>query len=130
MRKLLIALAVLVVLVVVVDRIAVAVAENKIAGRIATAYGLPAGGLSSHAVHVPILATVVLGVSGDGISVTPVSVGIQRRIPVPLSGFTHRLRFVVPLGALPLHLHLTSVHVTPGGLRIGAIARDVQFARA
>lgn len=228
MRKLLIALAVLVVFFVVADRIAVAVAENKIAGRIDTAYGLPAkpgvtiagfpflaqvvagdyqqinvsvnqvqadgvtlhdltvrltgvhasvgqvlgggssmvtadqaagsalvgfsaveqrlphgfrlapdgknlkvsGGLSSHGVHVPIVATVALGVSGGGISVTPVSVVTQRRIPVPLSGFTHRLRFVVPLGTLPLHLHLISVHVTAGGLRIGAAARDVQFARA
>lgn len=228
MRKLLIALAVLVVLFVVVDRIAVAVAENKIAGRIATAYGLPAkpgvsiagfpfftqvvagdyqqinvsvsqvqadgvtlhdltvrltgvhasvsqvlgggssmvtadqaagsalvgfsavgrrlphgfrlapdgkdlrvsGRLYSFGVHVPILATVALGVSGGGISVTLVSVAVQRRIPVPLAGFSHRLRFVVPLGTLPLHLHLTSVHVTPGGLRIGAAARDVQFARA
>jgi len=28
-----------------------------------------------------------------------------------------------------LHLHLTSVHVTPDGLRIAASARHVQFAR-
>jgi hypothetical protein len=39
------------------------------------------------------------------------------------------LRVVVPLSTLPLHLRLTSVHVTPDGLRIGASARHVQFAR-
>ncbi|HEY2308872.1 MAG TPA: hypothetical protein VGI05_23605 [Streptosporangiaceae bacterium] len=30
---------------------------------------------------------------------------------------------------LPLHLRLTSVHVTPDGLRIAASARHVQSAR-
>jgi hypothetical protein len=40
------------------------------------------------------------------------------------------LRVVVPLSALPLHLRLTSVRVTRDGLRIGASARDIQFARA
>jgi hypothetical protein len=40
-----------------------------------------------------------------------------------------QLHVVVPLSTLPLHLRLTLVHVTPDGLRIGAAARHVQFAR-
>ena len=43
--------------------------------------------------------------------------------------FADQLHVEVPLSTLPLHLRLTSVHVTPGGLRIGAAARHVQFAR-
>jgi hypothetical protein len=46
-----------------------------------------------------------------------------------VSAYSSRLRVVVPLSTLPLHLHLTSVHVTPNGLRIGASARHVKFAR-
>jgi hypothetical protein len=56
--------------------------------------------------------------------------GIPSGIGLPLSAYSTRLRVVVPLSLLPLHLHLTSVHVTPGGLRIGAAARNVQFAGA
>ena len=39
------------------------------------------------------------------------------------------MRIVVPLSTLPPPLHLTSVHVTPDGLRIAAAAKHVQFAR-
>ena len=73
MRKLLIGVIILALLLVVADRVSVAVAENQISDRLTSAYGLA--------------------------------------------------------GALPLHLRLTSVHVTPDGLRIGAAARHVQFAR-
>jgi Flp pilus assembly protein protease CpaA len=75
MRKLLIGVIILAVLLVVADRVSVAVAENQISDRLTSAYGLA--------------------------------------------------------GKPPLHLHLrlTSVHVTPDGLRIGAAARHVQFAR-
>ena len=50
-------------------------------------------------------------------------------VAVLASAYTAQLRIVVPLSTLPLHLHLTSVHVTPDGLRIAASARHVQFAR-
>ena len=228
MRKLVIALAVFAVLLVAADRIGVAVAENQISDRVATAYGLSAkpgvtiagfpfltqvvggdyqeidvsvgqvqaggatlhnltvrltgvhasvsqvlGGGSSmvtadqaagsamvgfsaveqrlprgfrlvpdgknlrvsgrlpyHGIRVPVSATVSLGVTGAGISVTLVSASAAGRISFPLSAYSGRLRVVVPLSTLPLHLHLTSVRVTPGGLRIGAAARNVQFARA
>ena len=227
MRKLLIALVILVVLFIAVDRIGVVLAEDQIASRIATAYNLPtdpgvsitgfpfltqvvtgnyqqidvtadqvqadgatlhdlnvhltgvhatisqllgsgtstvtadraagsalvgwatvdqrlprgfritpdgknlmvSGKLSYHGLEVPVTGSVALGVSGSGITVTPENVSLPGGISVPVSSVS-QLRFVVPLGNLPLHLHLTSVQVTPGGLRIGAAARNVQFARS
>lgn len=87
------------------------------------------GRLAFHGVHIPVSATVALGVSGTGISVTPVQVRVPGVPGLPVSAYSSRLRVVVPLSTLPLHLHLTSVHVTPDGLRIGASARHVQFAR-
>lgn len=87
------------------------------------------GRLAFHGVHIPVSATVTLGVSGTGISVTPVRVSVPGLPGVPLSAYSSQLRVVVPLSALPLHLQLTSVHVTPDGLRIAASARHVQFAR-
>src|SRR5215470_4717464 len=60
---------------------------------------------------------------------------VSGRLPVgaaalPSSAYSSQLHVVVPLSTLPLHLRLTSVHVTPDGLRIGAAARHVQFARS
>ena len=60
MRKLLIALVVLAVLFVAVDRIALVIAEDEIASRIATAYSLPADpGVSI--TGFPFLTQVVSG---------------------------------------------------------------------
>jgi hypothetical protein len=87
------------------------------------------GTLAYHGAHIPVSATVALGVSGTGISVTPVRVRAAGLPGVPVSAYSSQLRIVIPLSALPLHLRLTSVHVTPDGLRIGASARHVQFAR-
>ena len=87
------------------------------------------GTLAYRGARVPVSATVALGVSGTGISVTPVRVRILGLPGLPVSAYSAQLRIVVPLSTLPLHLHLTSVHVTQDGLRIGAAARDVQFAR-
>ena len=87
------------------------------------------GRLAYHGARIPVSATVTLGVSGAGISVTPVRVRVAGLPGLPMSAYSSQLRIVVPLNTLPLHLHLTSVHVTPDGLRIGASARHVQFAR-
>ena len=86
------------------------------------------GQLAVGGVRIPVAATVALGVSGSGINVTPVHVSVPGIATLP-SAYSSQLRIVVPLNTLPLHLHLTSVHVTPDGLRIGASARHVQFAR-
>ena len=88
------------------------------------------GRLAYHGAHIPVSATVALGVSDSGISVTPVKVNVPGLPGLPVSAYSSQLRIVVPLSTLPLHLHLTSVHVTPDGLRIAASARHVQFARA
>jgi hypothetical protein len=79
--------------------------------------------------RIPVSATVALGVSGSGISVTPLHVSVPGVAALPPSAYSSQLRVVVPLSTLPLHLRLTSVRVTPGGLRISAAARHVQFAR-
>jgi hypothetical protein len=86
------------------------------------------GNVAVGGVRIPVSATVALGVSGSGISVTPVRVTVPGIATLP-SAYSSQLRVVVPLSTLPLHLRLTSVHVTPDGLRIGAAAQHVQFAR-
>jgi LmeA-like phospholipid-binding len=87
------------------------------------------GRLAYHGVHIPVSATVAVGVSDSGIKVSPVSINVPGLPGLPVSAYSSQLRIVVPLRTLPLHLHLTSVHVTPDGLRIAASARHVQFAR-
>jgi len=87
------------------------------------------GRLAYHGAHIPVSATIALGVSDSGIRVTPVRVDVPGIPSLPVSAYSSQLRIVVPLSTLPLHLRLTSVHVTPDGLRIAASARHVQFAR-
>jgi DUF2993 family protein len=87
------------------------------------------GRVAYHGAHIPVSATVRVGVSDSGIKVSPVRVNVAGLPGLPVSAYSSQLRIVVPLSTLPLHLHLTSVHVTPDGLRIAASARDVQFAR-
>jgi molybdopterin biosynthesis enzyme len=87
------------------------------------------GRLAYHGVHIPVSATVAVGVSDSGIKVSPVRVNVAGLPGLPVSAYSSQLRIVVPLSTLPLYLHLTSVHVTPDGLRIAASARHVQFAR-
>jgi hypothetical protein len=87
------------------------------------------GRLAIGGARIPVSATVAVGVSGSGISVTPVHVSVPGVGTLPSSDYSSQLHVVVPLSTLPLHLRLTSVHVTPEGLRIGAAARHVQFAR-
>lgn len=228
MRKLLIAVLILAVVLVAGDRIAVAVAENQVSSRIATAYDLPArptvtiqgfpfltqavagdyreiditaarvsangvtltdlrarftgvheplsqvlghgaasvtadravgsaivgfgelsrrlpsglkltahgkdvtvsGTVSYDGVRIPLSATVAIGVTASGIKVTAQDVRVSGGLTLPASLVGGRLSFVVPLQTLPFHLHLTSVSVTPGGVRVGASARNVYFARA
>src|SRR6516162_535207 len=80
-------------------------------------------------ISAPVSATAALSLSPSGITVTPEDVTVAGGLSIPGSAIS-RLHFTVPLNGLPLHLHVTSVQVTPGGLRIGAAARNVQFAKA
>jgi LmeA-like phospholipid-binding len=68
-----------------------------------------------------------LGVTSTGISVTPESLSVGGVIQRALDG---RFTFVIPLGSLPLHLTVTGVHVSRGGLVVDAAGRDVEFASA
>ena len=79
-------------------------------------------------ISAPVSATAALSVSPSGITVTPEDVTVAGGLSIPGSAIS-RLHFTVPLSGLPLHLHVTSVQVTPGGLQVGAAARNVQFAR-
>jgi DUF2993 family protein len=85
--------------------------------------------VSYHGIPVPVSGSVGLKVSDAGITVTPKNISVAGGLNVPLGDLTG-LKFLVPLGNLPLHLHLTSVQVTPAGLRISAAAKNVQFAQA
>jgi len=87
------------------------------------------GSLNIGGARIPVSVTVALGVSGTGMSVAPVHVSVPGAATLPSSAYSSQLHVVVPLGTLPLHLRPTSVHVTPGGLRIGTAAQHVQFAR-
>jgi hypothetical protein len=80
-------------------------------------------------ISAPVSATAALSMSPSGITVTPQDVTVAGGLSIPGSAIS-RLHFSIPLNGLPLHLHLTSVQVTPDGLRIGAAARNVQFVKA
>src|SRR5262249_2101362 len=79
------------------------------------------GKLAVGGARIPVSATVALGVSGSGISVSPVHVGVPGVATLP-SAYSSQLPVVVPLSALPPHLRLPWVHVPPDGRRIGAAA--------
>jgi hypothetical protein len=86
------------------------------------------GTVTYRGIPVPVSASVALHITSAGIKVTPIAVTVAGGISLPAS-YTSQLHVVIPLSNLPLHLHLTSVHVTPGGVQIGAAAQNVQFAR-
>jgi hypothetical protein len=89
------------------------------------------GTVTYHGTRVPVSATVDLGVSGAGIRVTPVHVTVSGGSGLPAAAaYASQLGVTIPVTGLPLHLHLTSVRVAPGGLQISAAARHVHFARA
>ena len=79
-------------------------------------------------VTVPYSATVQPSASSAGITLTPRQVQVGRAAHVPARALAGRLRFTIPLGALPLHLQISAVRVSPAGLRISATGRDVHFA--
>ena len=211
MRKFLIALVILVVVLVVIDRAAVLIAERQIGTRVQSAYSLPGRpGVSVHG--FPFLTQIASGqyqeidvsiktANTDGVQLrdiqarftgvhAPVSLlfgqgsgsvtathatgtallpyaQVQRRLPKGITLAAHgsslrvsgktplgsvhttvsvgvtgtgisvsadvlgsRLSYVIPVGQLPLHLSVTGVRVTSGGLVIAASAHNVAFAKA
>ena len=76
----------------------------------------------------PLLAAIILLVAADRIAVAVAERKVSDRVASAYGLLAGRLRFTVPLGALPLHLRISSVRVSPAGLHISATGRDVHFA--
>jgi hypothetical protein len=72
-----------------------------------------------------IKGTVKLGVSGSGITVTPQHVSLAGFSTGSLASL---FTFTIPVGALPLHLTITGVQVTPGGVLVDASGHNVEIA--
>jgi hypothetical protein len=79
-------------------------------------------------VSFPVSATLTPAVSTSGLTFSPHNISIGGGIKVPLGAVAGLLAFAVPLGALPLHLEVSSVAVSSAGLRITATGQDVRFA--
>jgi hypothetical protein len=88
------------------------------------------GAVRGHGGQIPVSGTVSLGVTGSGIRVSPLDLSGTGGTGRADGAYAARLNLVVPLRTLPLHLRLASLHVTHGGIRIGAVARNVRFIRA
>jgi hypothetical protein len=85
------------------------------------------GTVSYLGMSVPVSAVASLGVSPSGITVTPTRISLGSGINAPASAISGQFRFVVPVTGLPLHLMLTSVSVTPGGVQVSASASNIAF---
>jgi hypothetical protein len=85
------------------------------------------GTVSYLGLSVPVTAVASLGVSPSGITVTPTRVSMGSGVNAPASAISGQFRFVIPVSGLPLHLTVTSVSVTPGGVQVSASAANVAF---
>jgi LmeA-like phospholipid-binding len=74
-----------------------------------------------------IRGTARLGVSSSGITITPERLTVAGLSSGALAG---RFTFTIPVGALPLHLTISGVHVTRGGLVVDATGQNVRFVSA
>ena len=73
-----------------------------------------------------IEGTAKLGVTKSGISVSPEHITVGG---VGAGSLASRFSFVIPAGALPLHLSITAVHPGRDGLVVAAAGHNVAFAR-
>ena len=73
-----------------------------------------------------VAGTARLAVTRSGISVSPAHLTVGGASAGALAG---RFTFVIPVGALPLHLSVTGVRAADDGLVVAAAAHDVAFAR-
>lgn len=75
----------------------------------------------------PVRGVARLAVSSSGITVTPERLTVAG---VSAGSLVSRFTFTIPVSGLPMHLSVTAVHVTPGGVVVNAAARNVEFAKA
>lgn len=87
------------------------------------------GDVRFHGLRVPVSALLALSVTRAGIVVKPVNVTTPLGFSVPAGAVAGTLSFVIGVHTLPMHLRLTSVAVTPGGLRISAAATGVRLTQ-
>lgn len=66
-----------------------------------------------------------LAVSHSGITVTPQRLSVAG---VSAGSLVNRFTFTIPVSGLPMHLAITGVHVTQGGVVVDAAASNVKFA--
>jgi LmeA-like phospholipid-binding len=84
--------------------------------------GLSVAGSTPYGV---IKGTAKLGVSGSGITVTPENLSVAG---LSAGALASKFTFTIPVGTLPMHLSITGVQVTQGGVLVDASAHNVQFA--
>src|SRR5579875_27125 len=72
-----------------------------------------------------IKGTARLGVSGSGITVTPQQLTVAG---LSAGALASKFTFTIPVGTLPMHLSVTGVQVTKGGVLVDATAHNVEFA--
>lgn len=77
-------------------------------------------------VSAPVDVIVSVKPTGQGIAITPRSVGTSG-IRVPLALVQDRLTYTVPVRDLPVGSRISDIQVTPGGLRIAATAQNVDL---
>lgn len=91
----------------------------------------PDGGSDLHVsgtgAYGTVRGTAKLGVSSSGITVMPQRLSVAG---ISARSLASRFTFTIPVGELPLHLTVTAVHVTQGGLVVNAAGHNVQFASA
>ncbi|HEX4064174.1 MAG TPA: DUF2993 domain-containing protein [Streptosporangiaceae bacterium] len=83
--------------------------------------------VSGSSVYGAIKGTARLGVSGSGVTVTPVQLNIAG---VSAGVLASKFTFTIPMTGLPLHLTVTGVRVTQGGVLVDVSGHNVQFASA
>jgi LmeA-like phospholipid-binding len=81
--------------------------------------------VAGSSVYGAIKGTARLGVSGSGITVTPVQLNIAG---VSAGALASKFTFTIPMTGLPLHLTVTGVRVTPGGVLVDVSGHNVAFA--
>jgi hypothetical protein len=103
---------------------------RQIERRLPPGIGLSAAGgrlhVTGRTAYGAVAGTVRLAVTRSGISVSPAHLTVGGASAGALAG---RFTFVIPVGALPLHLSVTGVHAADDGLVVAAAAHDVAFAR-
>jgi hypothetical protein len=86
------------------------------------------GKVSYLGLSLPVTADASLSPGGTGIAVTPTRIQVAHGGSALSSLILGQFRFMVPVKGLPLHLSIKSVHVVPGGVRVGTAASNVSFS--